>query len=95
MTAKKETPTPPDGSPEIVDGPTVDGVHDLSDHPAVDAGIVRNVGDTVQDRDPSEPSHRRPDVLDRKTAERTTTTKDPAKKTAKSSNKDGGTGPES
>jgi hypothetical protein len=95
MTSKKETPKTPEGSPEIVDGPTVAGVHDLTDHPAVESGVIRNPGDTVLDRDPNEPSHRRPEVLQQGAATRKTTTSDPAKKTGRAAGKGDGTGPES
>jgi hypothetical protein len=39
---------------------TVGGAHDLSDHPAVSSGNVKNVGDTVLNRDPNAPAFRRP-----------------------------------
>jgi hypothetical protein len=95
MASKKDSPAPPAGSPEIVDGPTVDGVHDLSDHPAVKSGVIRNPGDTVHDRDPNAPSHRRPVLGEQSEGQRKTTTKDPEKSVPKSPSRGDGAGPES
>jgi hypothetical protein len=52
--------TAPDGTATIVPGPTVLGPHDLSDHPALAGGTIRNVGDTVLNRDINAPSFKRP-----------------------------------
>lgn len=49
--------------PEPSSSPTIDGAHDLSDHPGVASGTLRNVGDTVRDRDPSAPTFRRPKMV--------------------------------
>lgn len=84
---------------------TVSGAHDLSDHPAVSSGDVKNVGDTVLNRDPNAPAFRRP-PLERPPLEeqvqavqsegnRETTTANPAKKASRGKSKGDGAGPES
>ena len=77
---------------------TVGGAHDLSDHPAVASGNVKNVGDTVINRDPNAPAFRRPPLeipAEQSEGERTTTTSNPAKKASKGKSKGDGAGPES
>src|SRR5688572_11745029 len=98
-TPPEETPQPappPPVKPEQTaeDPPpsrTVGGPHDLSDHPALATGVVKNVGDTVIGRDPNEPSFRRPVLQDpqqvqaeQSEGERSTTTAAPAKKASRS-----------
>jgi hypothetical protein len=77
---------------------TVGGAHDLSDHPAVASGNVKNVGDTVLNRDPNAPAFRRPPLemsAEQSEGERVTTTSNPAKKASKGKSKGDGAGPES
>lgn len=79
---------------------TVGGAHDLSDHPAVASGSVKNVGDTVLNRDPNAPAFRRPPLEEPAEAvqsegERETTTSNPARKSSRSKAKGDGAGPES
>jgi hypothetical protein len=88
-----ETPPP---------GRTVGGAHDLSDHPALAGGTIVNPGDTVLNRDPNEPSFRRPQLQDpeevqaeQSEGERSTTTESPAKKGSRGKSKGEGAGPES
>ena len=89
MTTKKE-------APEDRSGPTLRGEHDITDHPAIQSGTFRNVGDTVINRDPNAPSSRRPEIEEAQyTGERKTTTHDPAKKTVKPAARGDGAGPES
>lgn len=88
MTTKKEESESPDG-------PTVSGEHDISDHPAIQGGCFKNVGDTVLSRDPSALPYRRPILEEQRVGERKTTTSDPAKKTVKAATKGDGAGPES
>lgn len=73
----------------------VQGEHDLEDHPAVLSGVLRNVGETDRFLDPDEPAHRAPVILKQGEGKRSTTTKDPAQKTAKATTKGDGAGPES
>lgn len=49
--------------PEPSSGPTIDGEHDLADHPALATGTLRNVGDGVRSRDPNAPTFRRPQTI--------------------------------
>ena len=103
-------PLPPVSKPDQTteDPPpskTVGGAHDLSDHPAVASGNVKNVGDTVLGRDPNAPAFRRPPLevpadqgaveAEQSEGERTTTTANPAKKASKGKSKGDGAGPES
>jgi hypothetical protein len=97
------SPLPPVMKPDQTteDAPpskTVGGAHDLSGHPAVSSGNVKNVGDTVVGRDPNAPSFRRPPLeipAEQSEGERTTTTANPAKKASKGKSKGDGAGPES
>jgi hypothetical protein len=92
-------PQPQPEPPQV----TVAGEHDLSDHPAVLSGNVKNVGDTVINRDPNAPNFKRPVLAGadasvppvQKMAVRQTTTSDPAKKTARGKSRGDGAGPES
>jgi outer membrane biosynthesis protein TonB len=94
-TRTEPSPPPPIVTPPQAPQRTVGGVHDLSDHPAVLAGQVLNTGDTVYNRDPNAPAFNRPVLIDEGTAERTTTTSNPAKRTVKGKTKSDGAGPES
>jgi hypothetical protein len=58
-----ETPVAPDGTVVVVDGPTILAPHDLSDHPAIAAGTIRNAGDTALNRDPNSPNFKRPALV--------------------------------
>jgi hypothetical protein len=82
-------------------GKTYGGPHDLTDHPAVASGNIRNPGDTVIGRDPNAPNFRRPpledppSVAEQSEGERSTTTEAPAKKSSRGKSKGEGAGPES
>lgn len=52
--------------PEASSNPTIDGEHDLTDHPGLQGGTIRNVGDSVRSRDPNAPSFRRPQMVQQK-----------------------------
>ncbi len=93
-TTKKDVAEEMPEHPEVTKDVVVRGEHDLSEHPAVLSGTLRNVGDKVISRDPSAPAFNRPVLGEQSTATRKTTTSDPAKKTVKAATKGDGAGPE-
>ena len=104
--APQPAPQPPVKPEQTTEDPspsrTVGGPHDLTDHPALATGTVKNVGDTVIGRDPNEPSFRRPVLQDpqqvqaeQSEGERGTTTAPPAKKASRSKSRGDGADPES
>lgn len=95
MTTKKEATESVDAHPDVRKDIVVSGEHDLTDHPAVVGGVLRNVGDTVIGRDESAPTFNRPIPAQAKPSSRSTTTSDPDKKSVKSPAKGDGAGPES
>lgn len=95
MTTKKEAVESTDKGPDVRKDVVVSGEHDLSDHPAVLSGTLRNVGDTIIGRDESAPTFNRPVLAPQGSDSRKTTTTDPDKKTVKSPAKGDGAGPES
>jgi hypothetical protein len=93
MPTKKTAPEVSKEQPDPDGDKLVSGPHDLSDHPALETGTIKNVGESVSD-DPDAPSFRRPDVIQQSEGERKTTTRDPSKKTTGSRKQGDGAGPE-